>query len=94
MDLLTLAGWAGAITTIFGLIALVLKPFYKIDKNLSKITLTLDTIDKSIQSSQSDRNAIHGELKNHDDRLDLHEQRLVQHGEQIKTLFKNQGGKK
>ena len=43
---------------------------------------------KDLEASKSDRITIHEELKKHDERLDAHAEKLVEHTQQIKTLFR------
>lgn len=91
-----IATWAGAIMTILGLVAFVLKPILSsltyIVSNLTEIKHGLDMMNKSIEAAQSDRLGIHDELVKHDNRLDEHEGYLIRHDEQIKTLFSNRKG--
>lgn len=95
LDVEQLATWAGWIMAILGLVLLIIRPvlnsFTKITKSLSEVTYTLQTINKDIRDSQSDRLQIHDELKDHDHRLDAQKEKLIEHTEQIKTLYKERG---
>ncbi|HAQ1190062.1 TPA: hypothetical protein IW783_002917, partial [Enterococcus faecium] len=55
---------------------------------LSKVSRNLDLLNKDLEASKSDRITIHEELKKHDERLDTHAEKLVEHTQQIKTLFR------
>lgn len=87
-----LATWAGWIMAILGLVLLIVRPvlnsFTKISKSLSEVTYTLQTINKDIAESRGDRERIHEELKDHDKRLNLQKETLIEHTQQIKTLYK------
>lgn len=87
-----LATWAGWIMTIIGLVAFVIRPimsgFTKITGNLTKISHSLDLINRDLEASKSDRLAIHNELAKHEERLDRQGDKIIEHSEQIKTLFK------
>ncbi|WP_430596468.1 hypothetical protein [Enterococcus sp. DIV0210g] len=95
LDVLTIAAWSGAIMTIIGLVSYLVKPimsnFTKISDNLTKMSHTLDMINKDLESSKSDRIAIHDELKEHDRRLDSHKETLIEHGAQLKSIWKKVG---
>ena len=74
MELKELAGWASAIMSILALIAFFIRPvmasFTQITKNLTEITHSLDLINRDLESSKSDRTAIHSELMRHDEETD------------------------
>ncbi|MGH1841134.1 hypothetical protein ABE867_10460 [Enterococcus gallinarum] len=90
-----LATWAGWVMTIIGLVAFVVRPvmsnFTKIAENLTKLSHSLDLLNRDLEASKSDRIAIHDELKKHDERLDAQKETLIEHGQQIKTLFRERG---
>ncbi len=52
------------------------------------MSYNLELLTKDLESSKSDRLMIHEELKKHDERLDTHAEKLVEHTQQIKTLFR------
>ena len=53
------------------------------------MSYNLELLTKDLESSKSDRLMIHEELKrNMDERLDTHAEKLVEHTQQIKTLFR------
>lgn len=92
LDISEMATWAGWIMTIIGLVGFVIHPilssFTKISSNLTKISHNLDLISRDLEASKSDRLAIHNELAKHDERLDRQGDKIIEHSEQIKTLFK------
>ena len=55
------------------------------------MTHSLDLLNRDLEASKSDRVAIHDELKRQDERLDKHSEKLVEHGEQLKSLWKERG---
>ena len=96
LDVKELATWAGYIMAIIVLIAFFVKPvlssFTQITENLTKMSHSLDLLNRDLEASKTDRAEIHNVLKRHDERLDNHSEKLVSHDEQLKTLFRN-GGK-
>lgn len=95
LNVLTIATWCGAIMSIVGLIAFmispILKSFSKINHTLAQTSHNLELITRDLETSKSDRIAIHDELKKHDERLDAQKETLIEHGQQIKTLFRERG---
>jgi septal ring factor EnvC (AmiA/AmiB activator) len=95
LDILTIATWAGAFMTIIGLISFlispILKSFAKINQTLTQTSHNLELITRDLEASKSDRVAIHNELREHDKRLDAQKEKLIEHGQQLRTLFKERG---
>lgn len=85
---------AAAIMSIAGLIAFFAKPVLNSSKELNKtiteLNLTLNLLSKDLEASKEDRKVIHAKLDRQDERLDAHELKLAEHGQQIKTLFKGE----
>lgn len=52
------------------------------------MTHSLDLLNRDLQASKEDRTSIHDELQRHDERLDSHNDCLIEHTQQIKTLYK------
>lgn len=82
---------AGALMSIIGLIASFAKPAKELNKTIIELNLTLSLLSKDLEASKEDRKAIHEELKRQGAQIDSHEIKIVEHGQQIKTLFN--GGK-
>lgn len=93
LDVKEIAVYAGAVMTIISLGAFLVKPvlsnFSQITENLTKMSHSLDLLNRDLEASKTDRAEIHDVLKRHDERLDNHSEKLVSHDEQLKTLFRN-----
>jgi septal ring factor EnvC (AmiA/AmiB activator) len=87
--------WIEWLTVIGVAVLTVIRPimnsFNKISENLTKMTHSLDLLNRDLQASKEDRTNIHDELQRHDERLDSHNDRLIEHSEKIKTLYKERG---
>ena len=84
--------WIEWLTVIGVAVLTVIRPimnsFNKISENLTKMTHSLDLLNRDLQASKEDRTSIHDELQRHDERLDSNNDRLIEHTQQIKTLYK------
>ena len=74
-----LSVWAGALMSIFALIAFILRPVLKMMDNLTKMGHNLDLLNRDLAASKSDREMLHKILENHETRLDAQNIILVQH---------------
>ena len=85
-----LSVWAGALMSIFALVAFILRPVWKMMDTLTKITHSLDLLNRDLEASKSDRESLHKQWENHETRLDEHNIILVQHSMLIKDIKKGE----
>ena len=83
-----LSAWAGALMSVFALVAFILRPVLKMMDSLTKITHSLDLLNRDLEASKSDRESLHKQWANHETRLDEHNIILVQHSMLIKDIKK------
>lgn len=91
MTIEALGAIAASIMSIVGLIAFSVKPvlnmFSKLNKTINELNLIIKLLGKDLEVSKEDRISIHAQLDRHDTKLDDHELKIAEHGQQIKTLF-------
>ena len=83
-----LSVWAGALMSIFALVAFILRPVWKMMDTLTKITHSLDLLNMDLSASKSDRESLHKQWEKHETRLDEHKIILVQHSMLINDIKK------
>ena len=89
MDILEkLSVWSGALMSIFALVAFILRPVWKMMGTLTKITHSLDLLNRDLSASKSDRESLHKLWERHETRLEEHSIILVQHTMLINDIKK------
>ena len=83
-----LSVWAGGLMSVFALVAFILRPVLKMMDTLTKITHSLDLLNRDLEASKSDRESLHKQWEIHETRLDEHNIILVQHSMLIKDIKK------
>ena len=83
-----LSVWAGALMSVFALVAFILRPVFKMMDTLTKMGHSLDLLNRDLSASKSDRESLHKQWENHETRLDEHNIILVQHSMLIKDIKK------
>lgn len=82
-DIAFLLGLISVTTTV---ISLALKPYFRLDKTLTRTIASLDLVNDKILNSLSDRKEIKEKVESNDKRLNDHEKILERHSVKIEIL--------
>jgi hypothetical protein len=83
--------WWFLIALVGGSFFSMYKGIQSINSNLKDIIYQLKTFSEKLMLSEKDRAEIHIELKEHDKRLDGQKEKIIEHEQQLRTLFKERG---
>lgn len=82
-DIAFLLGLISVTATVVGL---ALKPYFRLDKTLTRTIASLDLVNDKILDSLSDRKKIKEKVESNDKRLNDHEKILERHSVKIEIL--------